>query len=176
MFLAGHSLGGLVTASSLLANQSNVTGTILIAPALKYQYSRLVRWIANVGGIVSPTRTIPLRNGPIEMLTRDPVEQAKLLSDPLLDIRGVTWATAKGTLAISRENWAHYHQIHRPVLAVHGTYDTITNARGSVEFINTVRSTDKTLYMPEGGRHDLLTDLVSDEVRDTIVQWITERM
>ena len=176
VFLAGHSLGALVTATSILRNQDNVAGAIFVAPAFKYSYSRPVRWLAHVGGSLMPSRTLPLRNGPVDMLTRDQHEQQKLLNDPLLDVRGVTWVTAKGALALTRRNWPYYPKITVPVLAIHGTYDTATNARGSVEFIETVRSADKTLELMQGGRHDLFDDLVSDEVRDTIIAWILARI
>ena len=176
VFLAGHSLGGLVTATSLLRDQSNVAGAILISSALKYGYSRPIRWLATMGGYLVPTRAIPVRNGPIEMLTRDPHEQQKLINDPMLDVRGITWLTAKGTLGLSLANWKHYSLITVPMLALHGTYDTATNARGSVELIETVSSEDKTLHLVQGGRHDLFDDLVSDETRDTIIDWITARV
>lgn len=176
VFLAGHSLGGLVTATSLLENQSDVAGAVLISSALKYRYSWLVRWLAQIAGSIVPNRTIPVRNGPIEMLTRDHREQQKLLNDPLLNAGGVKWITAKGTLALSQANWGRYSQITVPVLAIHGTYDTITNARGSVEFTEAVSSTDKTLYLVQGGRHDQFDDLVSDETRDVIIEWISERL
>lgn len=175
VFLAGHSLGGLVTATSLLEDQSNVAGAILISGALKYSYSRPIRWLVHLWGSLLPSRLIPLRNGPIEMLTRDPHEQQKLLNDPLLDARGITWVTAKGTLGLSLKNWGRYSQITVPVLAMHGTYDTATNARGSVGFIDTVSSADKTLYLVQGGRHDLFDDLVSDDTRGTIINWMVER-
>lgn len=173
VFLAGHSLGGLVTVTSLLRDQSNVAGAILISAALKYGYSRPLRWLAHAGGTVLPSRKVPIRSAStIDMLTRDAVEQQKLINDPLLDVRGVTWVTAKGTLGLSRANWKRYSEITTPVLAIHGTYDTATNARGSVEFIESVSSEDKTLHLVEGGRHDLFDDLVSDETRDTIIDWI----
>lgn len=176
VFLAGHSLGGLVVATSLLQDQSNVAGAILVSAALKYGYSRPVRWLAHAGGMTFPSSKVPLRDGStIDMLTRDAVEQKKLLNDPLLDVRGVTWVTAKGTLGLSRANWKRYPEINVPVLAIHGTYDTATNAHGSVEFVDSVSSEDKTLHLIEGGRHDLFDDLVSDETRDVIVDWITSR-
>lgn len=176
VFLAGHSLGGLVTATSLLEDQSSIAGAILISPALKYTYARPVRWLAHIAGCIIPNRTLPFRNSPIEMITRDEREQQKLLSDPLLNAGGVKWVTASGTLAVSRANWTQYSQITVPVLAIHGTYDTITNARGSVEFIDEVGSTDKILHLVQGGRHDLFDDYVSNEARDTIIDWISERI
>lgn len=176
VFLAGHSLGGLVTATSLLNSQENVAGAILIAPAIKYDISRPQRWLAQLGGAVMPTRKLPFRRGSVHNLTRDPHEQQKLLNDPLLDAPGVTWVTARGVVIHSVANWKHYPEIIVPVLAVHGTHDTATTPRGSVQFIETVNSPDKTLYLVEGGLHDPLDDLVSDDVRDTMIDWMTARI
>lgn len=176
IFLAGQSLGGLVTANSLLENQLNVAGAILISSALKYSVSRPLRWLASIAGTLTPARKVPTRSGPVEMLTLDIREQQRLLDDPLLDVRGLRWVTAKSTLELTNANWQEYPRITVPVLAMHGTYDTATNARGSVEFIEKVSSADKTLHLVEGGRHDLFDDLVSDEARDTIIDWILKRL
>lgn len=176
VFMAGHSLGGLVTATSLLHDQSNVAGAILIAPAIKYDISRKTRWLAQLGGAVVPNRKLPFRKGSVDNLTRDPHEQQKLLSDPLLDAKGVTWVTARGVAVLSTFNWLRYPQITVPVLAVHGANDTVTTPRGSEQFVNTVSSTDKTLRLFEGGLHDPLDDYVGDDMRDTIIDWITARI
>src|SRR5699024_10087346 len=122
----------------LVEDQADVAGAITISAALKYSYSRPIQMLAHVGGMILPSRRIPLRSGPLEMLTRDTHEQQKLLNDPLLDVRGITWITAKGTLGLTQRNWKRYSQITVPILAMHGTYDTATNARGSVALIDTV--------------------------------------
>lgn len=176
VFLAGHSLGGLVTATSLVKNQENVAGAILVAPALKYEVNRPARWLAQLGGSIVPDRKLPFRNGSVYNLTRDVHEQQKLLSDPLLDAPGVTWITAKGVLYYSIRNWTRYQNITTPVLAIHGTHDTATAPMGSVQFIDSVSSEDKTLHLIDGGLHDLFDDIVSDETRDTITDWMTKRI
>ncbi len=176
VFLAGHSLGGLVTATSLVKDEANVAGAILVAPALKYEVNRPTRWLAQLGGSIVPDRKLPLRNGSVYNLTRDEREQQKLLNDPLLDAPGVTWITAKGVLYYSFRNWSRYGNITTPVLAIHGTHDTATAPMGSVQFIDSVSSTDKTLHLIDGGLHDLFDDIVSDETRDTMIDWINHRI
>lgn len=176
IFMAGHSLGGLVTATSLLHDESNVAGAIMIAPAIKYNISRKARWLTQLGGAVVPNRKLPFRNGSVHNLTRDLHEQQKLLNDPLLDAPGVTWVTARGVAVVSAFNWLRYPQITVPVLAVHGAADTVTTPRGSEQFIQTVSSADKTLRLFEGGLHDPLDDYVGNEMRDTIIAWIDRRI
>lgn len=176
VYLVGHSLGGLVTATSLLKDQSNVAGAILVAPSLKYELNRPTRWLAQLGGSIVPDRKLPLRSGSVYNLTRDVHEQQKLLNDPLLNAPGVTWITAKGVVYYSFRNWSRYHRITVPVLSIHGTHDTATSPAGSVQFIETVSSADKTLHLIEGGLHDLFDDIVSDEVRDVMIDWMVTRI
>lgn len=176
VFLAGHSLGGLVTVTSVLENEGNVAGLMLVAPALKYDYNRPTRWLAQLGGSIVPNRKLPLRTGSVHSLTRDVHEQQKLLNDPLLDAAGIAWITAKGVVSYAFRNWKHYQRLTVPVLSIHGTHDTATSPHGSVQFIETVGSEDKTLHLIDGGLHDLFDDLVSDEVRNTIIDWMVARM
>lgn len=176
VFLAGHSLGGLVTATSLLHTQENVAGGVLIAPAIKYDLSRKMRLIAQLGGAVVPTYKVPFRNGSVEALTRDPVEQQKLLNDPLLDAPGVTWTTARGVAILSSINWKKYPRITVPMLAVHGMDDRTTTPYGSEQFIATISSADRTVRLFDGGKHDPLDDYVGDAMRDTIINWIGNRI
>ena len=176
VFLAGHSLGGLVTATSMVKDESNVAGAILVAPALKYELNRPTRWLAQLGGSIVPDRKLPFRSGSVDNLTRDIHEQQKLLSDPLLDAPGVTWITAKGVVYYSFRNWSRYDRISVPVMAIHGTHDTATSPAGSVQFIDAVSSEDKTLNMIDGGLHDLFDDIVSDDGRDSIIGWMDARI
>lgn len=176
IFLAGHSLGGLVTATSVVKDESNVAGAILVAPALKYQVNRPTRWRAQLGGSIIPDRKLPFRNGFVDNLTRDVEAQQKLLNDPLLDAPGVTWITAKGVLYYSFRNWSRYNRITVPVMSIHGTHDTATSAAGSVQFIDAVSSEDKTLHLVQDGLHDLFDDIVSDEVRNTMIDWMGARI
>ncbi len=176
IFLAGHSLGGLVTATSVVKDETNVAGAILVAPALKYEVNRPTRWLAQLGGSIVPDRKLPLRKGSVYNLTRDVEAQQQLLSDPLLDAPGITWITAKGVLYYSFRNWSRYNRITVPVMSIHGTHDTATAPSGSVQFIDSVSSEDKTLQLVDGGLHDLFDDIVSDEVRDSIIDWMTARI
>lgn len=176
VFLAGHSLGGLVTATSLVNDESNVAGALLVAPALKYEVNRPTRWLAQLGGSIVPNRKLPLRGGSVSNLTRDVEAQQTLLSDPLLDAPGVTWITAKGVVYYSFRNWNRYQRITVPVMSIHGTHDTATDPAGSVQFIDAVSSEDKTLNLIEGGLHDLFDDIVSDDVRNLMIDWMNERI
>lgn len=176
VFLAGHSLGGLVTATSIVKDQSNVAGAMLVAPALKYEINRPTRWLAQLGGSIVPNRKLPFRGGSVHNLTRDVHEQQKLLNDPLLDAPGVTWITAKGVVYYSFRNWSRYHRITVPVMSIHGTHDTATAPAGSVQFIESVSSEDKTLNLIDGGLHDLFDDIVGNDVRDSMIDWMNARI
>ena len=64
-----------------------------------------------------------------------------------------------------------------PVLVVSGTADKVTEPSGLREFVEAVRSQDKTLSLVEGGRHSLLDDPPSNaEALRIILTWLERRL
>jgi acylglycerol lipase len=176
VFLMGHSLGGLVTATSLLRNQENVAGAVLLAPALKYDIGAGMRTLVRVGGFLIPTLPLPAPETPPEgTLTRDRSAEQRLHADPMFGKAGLPWIVASGGATVSYNNMSMYPQIKVPVLAVHGTEDKATDPTGSREFINLVASSDKTLLALPGARHSFLDDSDGAVSRDQIIAWIAKR-
>ncbi len=84
VFLFGHSLAGLVTATSMVGDQSGLSGAILLAPTVKYAVSPLVRRVAQVAAFLVPTLKAPLPepDDPF-VLTRLPEALERLSRDAL---------------------------------------------------------------------------------------------
>jgi acylglycerol lipase len=174
VFLMGHSLGGLVTATSALHDQRDVAGMVLLAGALKYDVGVALRTVARIGGRLAPTRPAPLADG--GPITRDPDAQQRLDHDPLMSNRGgVPWLTAAGGAAVSHANWRHYPELVLPLLAVHGSADTSTDPAGSAELVATVSSADKELLVVDGGFHALLDDLDAEATVAAVLHWLDSR-
>ena len=173
VFLFGHSVGGLVTVTSLLQDQSNLRGVILVSPTVT-DPSPLVRALARLGGALVPARHVPGPPGKIELLTAVPEARARLGRDSLY-FRRVTWVTAATASSIAHANWERYREVRVPMLAVHGDADA-TDPAGSRPLIKALASTDKTLRLVPGGLHVLLEDTRREDVRGLIVDWIRARI
>jgi acylglycerol lipase len=174
VFMLGHSVGGLVTVTSALGDQTGLHGMILLAPALDWGLSGFTRLVARVGGFVAPTFPVPGPGG--GTLTGDPEAQRRLDDDSLMVHGGVSWVTASGGATVSRENWTRYRELRVPVLVVHGSADRTPDPNGSREFIALVASPDKTLSIIPGGLHALLDDTAGAEVLQLILAWLDRRL
>jgi acylglycerol lipase len=177
VFLLGHSVGGLVTVTSLLRDQSGVQGMILVAPALKWNVSSAARFVARTGGFLVPTFPMPVPSADPADQSRDPRFAQQLANDPLMHVGKISWVTAATGAVTAHANWSQYQQITVPVLVVNGTADKVTPAAGNREFIETVRSPDKTLSLVDGGRHSLLDDPPANaEALRAILLWLDRRL
>jgi acylglycerol lipase len=177
MFLLGHSVGGLVTATSILRDERGVEGMILIAPALKWDVSGPVRFAAQVGGFVVPTLPMPVPPGDPADQSRDMRFHDRLAKDPLYHAGNISWVTAASGATTSHANWQQYQRVTVPILIVNGTADKVTPPSASREFFEAVRSDDKTLGLVEGGRHSLLDDPPSNaEALHIILGWLDRRL
>jgi acylglycerol lipase len=173
VFLLGHSVGGLVTATSTLRDQRGVHGVILVAPALQWNLGGFMRAVGRIGAFLLPTFPVPMPPGDPAAQSRDSQLHERMARDPLMHIASVSWATAGSGAAMAHANWAEYRQVTVPVLVVSGTADTVTPPAGIRQFIDAVRSQDKTFSLLEGGRHSLLDDPPSGaEARQLILGWL----
>lgn len=177
VFVLGHSVGGLVTATSILRDPSGVGGMILVAPALKWRVGGFMRFVARIGGFLLPTLPVPMPPADPSVQSRDVRFHERLAEDPLMHLDNVSWVTAASGAAISHANWTRYQHLTVPVLAVSGTADTVTDPASIREFIDRVRSEDRTLSLVEGGRHALLDDPPSSaEALRIVLGWLDRRL
>ena len=176
VFLFGHSLGGLVTATSVIRDQENVSGVILLAPAIRYHVNAFIRAVARAGAFLAPTLPGPLPAGPPDLLTNDAELADAISNDPLMYLGRVTWITLGTAASIAHANWAFYPELQVPLLAVHGTSDQNTDPGGSSQLVTVAASEDKSLMQVEGGLHALLDDTRRDETASSILDWMSARM
>lgn len=176
VFLFGHSLGGLVTATSVVHNQLGVHGVILSAPALLYEEPMTTRLIARIGAFLAPTMPAPTEKIEPARLYRGAEHDGVYANDPLV-YRGTPPMLVGSTVVeTSLRNWKRYREWRVPVLAIHGTDDILTDPRGSERLIESVASDDKTLHLVEGGYHEVLNDTHRDAALQVILGWLEERI
>jgi acylglycerol lipase len=170
VFLLGHSLGGIVTATSVVRDPSNVEGVILSSPALLVSVNPLTRAFARVAAAVAPA--LPARKLAPSGISRVADELRFAAEDPMIFKGAMPAKLAASILFTSRANWARYPGWTAPTLVIHGTADTFTEPEGSRRFIETIGSADKTLHVVEGGYHELLNDTGAGDTLRIVLEWL----
>ena len=174
VLLMGHSLGGIVTATSVVRDASHVSGVILSSPALLVSANPLTRLFGRVVSTVAPA--LPVKRLPPSGISRIPEQVEAFVADPLIYHGGMPARLAASILFTSRDNWARYATWQAATLVLHGTADTFTEVEGSRRFVDVIASPDRTLHVVEGGYHELLNDLGAEETMSVVLRWVERRL
>lgn len=174
LFLVGHSLGGFVTASSVLRDPSGVSGVVLTSPVDPQMPSNVVeRVVARGLASIVPDFGVPsVGQGKV---SRDTDANHKVARDPLIQRQTVPWIMASSVLDLARENVGLTSSWTVPVMILHGTADKVTSPHGSQRFFDALVARDKSLQLVDGGFHELLNDFDKDRTIAAILDWITHR-
>ncbi|HEX7318055.1 MAG TPA: alpha/beta fold hydrolase [Pyrinomonadaceae bacterium] len=176
LFLLGHSLGGLVTATSVMRDQGGVRGVVLTSAALQFDASRGLLAFARAAAFFAPTVRAPHKAAGIEFLYHGAERDELLAGDPLFYRGRVPMLVAATGGNIAHDNWNLYPAWKVPVLLMHGTADTWTDPRGSQRLFDAVASEDKTIHLVEGGYHELLNDTERDETLNVLLSWLERHL
>jgi len=176
IFLYGHSLGGLISATYVLAHpQIALRGVILSGAGLKegHDVTPLLKKIVPILGSIAPK--LPSYKPDFAFASRDKTVAKRKLQDPLIDHKGLPARSgAEGLRAIANVQ-AKMEEFSAPVLIMHGTDDHWTNNEGSQQLAKRARSTDKTLKLYDGFYHELLTDTEKARVWKDVMEWMDAR-
>lgn len=175
IFLMGHSLGGLVTASSVVQQPEGIQGVILSSAALDMNISAPVRLLSQPLAKVFPSVPVqpPLK---AKYLSRIDAQVNNATDDPLMYHGSVPLQFGASLAKVSYANWPHYKNWTTPVLLMHGTKDKLVPYRSSTRFLDTIAASDKTLYTVKGGYHELLNDIGHDKTLAQLLSWLAERL
>jgi acylglycerol lipase len=176
VFVMGHSLGGLVTASSVALDQAGVSGAILSSPALNLASSALTRLAARLLARIAPRLGVPHPSGDPAALSRLPEVVDAVRRDPLMYHGKMPARVAATAIEQDHVNWKRLPKWTVPTLILHGTADRATDPEGSRRLFATIASQDKTLHLVEGGYHELLNDDDRDETLQIVLKWLEERI
>jgi acylglycerol lipase len=172
VILFGHSLGGLITAGSVVNNAENISGVILTGPAFPGPFPYAARVAVGVAARTMPTVSIPGREVDISGLTRSQEEIDKYLADPLFSKKAICFLTAATAVDVSETVTGKVGEWTVPTMVLHGNADTYCDWKVSERFVQAIRSADKELGVYEDGRHELLHDECGDEVLERVLRWV----
>lgn len=174
--LFGHSLGGLVTAGSLVRDRANVVAAILSSSAMQAPSKRWERVLGKLSAALAPSAPMPLPRPGMEALTRDLVLLEKIKADPMMYQGKPKNLVAKTVLEISDEVWTKVSDWKVPTLIFHGNKDTSTSHLNSMALHEKIASPDRKLLIYPGGFHELLNDLDHQEVERDVLGWLLARV
>jgi alpha-beta hydrolase superfamily lysophospholipase len=173
--LFGHSLGGLVTAASLVANPTGVVAAVLSSSAMQSPSKAWERILSKVVTAINPSGDMPLPRPGEEALTRD-LELLKLIAaDDRMYHGKARNLVAKTVLELSDFVWSKIDSWQTPTLIIHGDKDLSTNHLQSIALMEAIPAKDKTLKIYPGGFHELLNDLEKDKVEADVFDWLEAR-
>ena len=181
LFAFGHSMGGLVTAASILRDPRGLSGAVLSSPLLLVGEgeSAVLKALSGVLGRLWPSLPVTaLESGG---LSRVAEEVSAYDSDPQVYRGKVPALTAASMLRVSRQLTAQYPQWRLPTLVVHGSEDKLADVRGSRRFAETAGSAvtprPEIEYLEiEGGYHELFNDTVQAEVTARLLSWLERQL
>eukprot|EP01134_Creolimax_fragrantissima_P008085 CFRG8085T1 len=176
LFLYGHSMGGLAVLRYIQTHPlSRIEGAIIASPFLRLT-KPLPRWkrfmLTQAAGVLGEF----LISSGIDPcgLSDDHAEVTKIFHDrlmlPFMSVRFGYELLHTADLVFENPS-----SIDVPCLFVHGTSDAITCPKATVEFSQKVSTGDVTLYMVEGGAHELHNDTSALHTIRVAVEWLTER-
>jgi acylglycerol lipase len=161
VFLTGHSLGSLISASFVVAFEPNIAGLVLTG------YAGLP------GRALLESMSDPTAPGiPAELISRDPEIVKAYIEDPLVfyDQVPVESNAAGMEAAIGANTGASTITI--PVWMGHGSEDAICDVQGAREFYEALGSADKELVVYEGLYHEIMNEPERDQVIGDIIVWL----
>jgi alpha-beta hydrolase superfamily lysophospholipase len=126
--------------------------------------------VAKLLSRVAPRFVVDLRIRP-DALTRDPEGHMAAIGDPLLTSKAtVRWGTE--SMAALRRVRAGLSRIELPLLVLHGGDDPLNRPAGAHELLDAVRSTDTTVHVYPGVRHEPHNDRGHAQVAADVSAWL----
>lgn len=169
-FLLGHSAGGVVACLVALAHGAELAG--LISESFAYELPAPQFTLTIIKGLSHVAPHAPILRLKNTDFSRDLAMAAAMDADPL--IRGETQPseTLAALMRADDRLRRDVAQLSLPVLILHGTADKAAKPAGSAEFHDIIASRDKTLKLYQGAFHDLLGDVMKNDVLLGIRDWI----
>lgn len=171
LFVIGHSMGGLVTASLAVERKPDVAGFVLSGAALQspVPLSRTRRWFLALARRIAPRLSFPSGLDPAGLST-DPAVIRAYLDDPLVERRITTSLAAELFAAMDRTS-SRGNAVERPLFALHGEDDPICASEGSRAFA-TAAPHGSYLGLP-GMRHEIFNEPQRERVYEAVLAWMT---
>lgn len=172
LILVGHSLGGLISATYLLKNQSRFAAAVLSGPAIKAteEPSSFMKGLSKLLSKIAPKMGVLALDA--DGVSRDPKVVADYLADPLVSGQKISARLAAEMMAnmeLVQKEAAH---ITLPLLLLHGEKDRLTAPEGSISLHEQISSNVKMLKIYPELFHEIFNEPEKDAVLTDMTDWI----
>jgi acylglycerol lipase len=175
VFLVGHSMGGLIGATYLLAHQAELAGAILSGPAIKPpgDIAAATIFAGRVLSVLFPWVGIVSRTTP-EDISRDPAVVEAYVADPLVYQGKITARLGAEMLGAMERVRSEAGRITLPLLIVQGGADRLVDPAGARILYDAVASPDKQLIVYDGFSHEVFNEPENDRDRvlSDVERWL----
>jgi len=171
-----HSMGSLIGLGFVLRQPAGLHGIALSGVAIHGE-RELPAWLVSI--LLLAARFIPKvrlsPRGPASVLTRDEDKLREWREDPLVEKRMWRIGTSAAMVCMARFVCASVQAIKLPLLAMHGGADKLTPPSGAHFLAENASSSDITVKIYEGLRHELVNEIERDEIISSLRDWLVER-
>lgn len=176
IFLAGHSMGGLIAACFLLDDRPGLRGAILSGPSVKIpgDISPITFVIGKILSVLTPQARL-IHTEP-EGLSRDPAIVQAYIDDPLVYKGKITARLAAELLKAMQRVRREANKITLPILILQGGADRIIDPTGARMLYDTVGSADRNIIIYENLFHEIYNEPEHPQVLQDMAIWIGARM
>ena len=174
LFLYGHSMGGNLVLNYALRYNAELKGIIASSPYLRLGFEP-PKWKMVLGKLmlkIWPSITLPSGLDP-NGISRIKEEVEKYKSDPLVHDK-VSPMYSFPIIDAGKWAIANASKLKVATLLIHGTGDPIIDYHGSQEFHD--NSNNTTLFLIDGGFHELHHDICKEEMLMTIQNWLQQQL
>lgn len=176
LFLLGHSMGGLIAATCLLANQDAFKACVLSGPALETDQAPPALLLALNRLLSALVPTLPMIQLDASGVSRDPTVVDAYMKDPLV-FHGKLSSRLIAELSATMQNTlSKASEIRIPILILHGEKDVLAAPSGSRELYDNVSSDDKTLTVYPGLFHEIFNEPEQETVLADVSSWLEAQL
>ena len=177
LFVIAHSMGALIAVTLAARQRLRVDGLITSGAALRVMAPAALQRAAQLAANDPDLIVVPLPRDGFDASTRDPAMKAAILADPVhADVTGVPAAFLAEVARITAEVATELDGVTVPLLAMHGTADTMADPSASIELVERAAGTDKTLLLIPSASHALLRDTDRAATETAVIAWIDHRL
>ncbi len=174
-FLFGHSLGGLIGMHAVVRSQELWNGCVFSAPWLQLALEgrNFEKQLAGIASRWFPTLSFPtgLRE---DQMADELLVALKKQRDALMHKR-ITALAYVEILDASRRILKQAHEFQLPCLLTHGETDPVMNVAGSQAWLRQCGSSEKSLHIFEGEKHEPHHGRQRESALEVIHEWLQLR-
>jgi acylglycerol lipase len=174
VYLLGHSMGAAIAIACAVRHQDALAGLLLSgALADPDAASPVTRALSRVLSNVTPS--LGVYQVDASLISRDPEVVRAYEQDPLVHHGKLPARTvAELTGAVGRFP-EEVPALRLPILVMHGGEDSLTTIAGSRMVHDRASSSDKTLEIYDGLRHEILNEPEKERVISEMIEWLDAR-